>query len=306
MRFGILGAAALVGALSLPADGAAQSAAFVHTATAANQGAYPDRTVLDHTLLNGRSYALPIVTQVWNPSLGDLGSYNPSGILVAYGLDDRWQIVNRNGGAIPLGASFNVLIPRPEGSAAPGVGAAFLHVSSAGDIVDGRTYLSHPGMDGDGGLHPLATHANAYLSASELILGFDETPERWWIRYADDFAVVPGLRFHVCFGYCGTGATGSATIFAHQICSPANISGNTCPSPFLDPRALVFLTVDGGGPFSSALGIWWDPIQLRWELFTEDLAPFPSPTAFHLQATHLKFEDGFELGGTDAWSATVP
>jgi hypothetical protein len=86
-------------------------ASFVHTVSADN--ADGSRTRLTHPALDGDPAARLIVTQNWNPA-GSAGVYNRSAVGVRWApLSQRWQITNLDGTDLPLGASFNVLIPQP-------------------------------------------------------------------------------------------------------------------------------------------------------------------------------------------------
>ena len=86
----------------------ASRAAFVHTATPSNIGG--NRTLLSSPLLNGKPKAVVLVTQNWNPN-GIGGTYNNHRVGVRYYPSlKRWGIINEDGGAMTLGASFNVLV----------------------------------------------------------------------------------------------------------------------------------------------------------------------------------------------------
>ena len=82
--------------------------AFVQKATTSNT--IGNRTLLNSRLLNGKPNALVLVTQDWNP--GGLGGvYNDNQVGVRYYKPlKRWGIFNEGGGAMPLGAAFNVLV----------------------------------------------------------------------------------------------------------------------------------------------------------------------------------------------------
>lgn len=93
---------------------------FVHTASALDVAA--NSTFLDHPRLNGNPDAIVFVTQNWNPGGGLLGVYNDHAIGVWYHEDrEQWGIFNQDLAVMPLGASFNVLVPEPEGAPAQAV-----------------------------------------------------------------------------------------------------------------------------------------------------------------------------------------
>jgi NADH:ubiquinone oxidoreductase subunit len=84
------------------------SAAFVHTATAANISG--NWTPIDHPLTNDNPNAIVLVTQNWNP--GGVGStYNNHPIGVWYsGGAKKWAIFNQDLASMPDGAAFNVIV----------------------------------------------------------------------------------------------------------------------------------------------------------------------------------------------------
>ncbi len=81
--------------------------AFVHTATPGNSVGFS--TIIDHPLINGHPDAQLIVTQNWNPG-GEGGVYNDRPVGVAFTATGRWSVINEDGGDMPEGASFNVLV----------------------------------------------------------------------------------------------------------------------------------------------------------------------------------------------------
>lgn len=86
----------------------ASKSAFVHKANVSNT--IGNRTLLNSPLLNGKPNALILITQNWNPG-GGSGVYNDHQVGVRYFKSlHRWGIFNEGGGAMPLGAAFNVLV----------------------------------------------------------------------------------------------------------------------------------------------------------------------------------------------------
>ena len=82
--------------------------AFVHEATTSNTSG--NRTLLNSRLLNGKPTALVLITQNRNPNgAGGIADNHPAGVRYYKSLK-RWGIFNEGGGAMPLGAAFNVLV----------------------------------------------------------------------------------------------------------------------------------------------------------------------------------------------------
>ena len=86
----------------------ADTAVFVHTATAANiAGNY---TLIDHVLTNETPNAIVLVTQNWNPG-GVSGIYNDHPIGVWYSNSaQKWSVFNQDIAGMPDGADFNVVV----------------------------------------------------------------------------------------------------------------------------------------------------------------------------------------------------
>jgi hypothetical protein len=83
---------------------------FVHTATAGNI-INPDSTEIDNTLTNGHPNAIVIVTPNWNP--GGVGGTNDNHPIGVYYDGITWAVFNQDGGAMPIGAAFNVYVFSP-------------------------------------------------------------------------------------------------------------------------------------------------------------------------------------------------
>ncbi|MBU0492143.1 MAG: hypothetical protein KKA73_23130 [Chloroflexi bacterium] len=88
---------------------AADSATFVHTATAANITF--NYTLINHALTNKNPNALVFVTQNWNPG-GTSGTYNDQPIGVWYSSSaQKWAVFNQDtASSMPDGADFDVIV----------------------------------------------------------------------------------------------------------------------------------------------------------------------------------------------------
>jgi hypothetical protein len=105
---------------SMPVDAAfnvlatsADTAVFVHTATAAN--IYFNYTLIDHTLTNENPNALIFATQNYNPG-GGASQYNnqPIGVWYSNGAQ-KWSVFNQDtASSMPVGADFNVIVIFPK------------------------------------------------------------------------------------------------------------------------------------------------------------------------------------------------
>ena len=83
-------------------------AKFVHTTAPENLS--EDGTYLDDPLVNGKPEVVLSTTQNWNPG-GGKGVYNDHPVGTRYDAGrGRWEIFNKDGAAMPKGASFNVAV----------------------------------------------------------------------------------------------------------------------------------------------------------------------------------------------------
>ncbi len=113
---------------------------FVHKATTANTSGHI--TTIDYPLTNNKPNAIILVTSNWNP--GDFGgTYNDHPIGVYY-TGGKWKIFNQDLAAMPSGAAFNVIVPRP----GPGE-AVFVHQASAANTSLHVTFIDHPLTNGN-------------------------------------------------------------------------------------------------------------------------------------------------------------
>jgi uncharacterized protein YjdB len=124
--FNILAAGAVVGVRS-----------FVHTATANNIS--QNWTVLDNALLNNQPNAIVFVTANYTPP-GGPSVYNNHAIGVWY-TGTRWAVFNQDQAAMPVGASFNIMV-------VAGSTSGYVHRSTAANIVSNYTLLDHPQLNG--------------------------------------------------------------------------------------------------------------------------------------------------------------
>jgi len=113
--------------------------AFIHTATAGNIAG--DTTYIDSPLTNNNPNAMIVVTPNLSPN-GGSGVNNPHLIAAWYSsAGQKWGVFDLDGSAMPVGAAFNVLV-------LPTDRPAFVHRSTAANILGGVTYLDHPALNG--------------------------------------------------------------------------------------------------------------------------------------------------------------
>ncbi len=105
---------------------------FVHTATAGNITS--NHTDINNPLTNNHPNAIVFVTPNWNPG-GAGDTYNNANVGVWYN-GSKWSIYNQNLAAMPLNASFNVMI-------LPAGARVFVHTATAANIDSHYTYINN-------------------------------------------------------------------------------------------------------------------------------------------------------------------
>ena len=163
---------------------------FVHQATIANTTG--NRTKMDNSAVNNQPNDILLVSQNWNPpSMG--GVYNPSPVAAGYlaGADNHWYAVNLNGSAVPTSANFNVYSQSPSPN-------AFVHVSSAANIISNWTVIDHPLLNG--------TPCAQVMFSQRLVPGSTVNPHgtgiyydgTHWAIFNEDLAAMPqNVQFSV-------------------------------------------------------------------------------------------------------------
>jgi hypothetical protein len=113
---------------------------FVHKTTADNTPTAREyESIIDYPLTNGRPNAVLLITPNWNPGGVDdaYGVFDNHPIGVAYDTTaGKWKIVNQDLVAMPVNASFNVLV-RTAGT------DVFVHTANAGNSSFNYTNMDH-------------------------------------------------------------------------------------------------------------------------------------------------------------------
>lgn len=118
---------------------AGHAAFAVHATSASKHGDY---VIINSPATNGNPKALLQVTQVFNPS----NVFNPHQIGVRYfKVRRRWAIFNEDGAAMPLNASFNVLV----GNAPSNGGQTALLTATAGNKLNAAVLISNAETTGN-------------------------------------------------------------------------------------------------------------------------------------------------------------
>lgn len=284
----------------------AQDKIYVHTATAANTSGHI--TYINHPDLNGNPNAGIVFSHVWNPNgTSGVGNNNIDGLWYDAAAQ-KWTIFNEDFSPMVEGAKFFVYI-------ASNPSDVITHVASVANqnpgaaqytVLDSGIFGVDPG--------PYAVMSN-YWDPNGVY-----NPHNYGFFYDDIF----GTNTRNIFNENGTGiptdaafkilVTGTGVIdrFTHQA-TAANIGGafgesSEIDNPFLNnnPNAsFVFSHYWGENGTSSQVnvdkkvGTWYSTVTGRWNLFTEDISPFPEGTAFDIIVADQ------EVLGTEDFSTPV-
>ena len=260
-------------------------ARFIHVATDVNTGG--SFTRIDHPLSNNDQSAIIHVTQNWNPP-GTSGTYNPDAVGVSYDpFGDIWEIINKEGGAMLPGASFNIWIP-------PVDAATFVHTSTSGSISYNYTVIDHPLTNNNPNAVLLVTQNFSAAGGSAFNdhrLGVWYNGSAWSIFNQDSAAMPVHASFNI------TVLPDEPTVAVHTA-TPANTIGG---STFIDhpltnnnPNAIVSITQNwnpggiGGINNDHTVAVWYYDVFERWAVFNQDHTAVPDGASFNVSAPSLE------------------
>jgi hypothetical protein len=168
---------------------------FVHKATAGNSSA--NSTFIEHPLTDNDPDAIIFVTQNWNPG-GVGGTYNSHPVGVWYSdLGGQWAIFNEDNVNMPVGASFNALVPISDTN-------VFVHEATVGNSSGNSTYLDHPLLNGRPDAKILITQnwnpgggLGGTYNAHSVGMWYSVAAGRWAVFNEDGAAMPAGAAFNV-------------------------------------------------------------------------------------------------------------
>ena len=249
---------------------------FVHKAVAGNTGGIA--TTITNALTNGNPYALIFVTQNFNPG-GAGGTLNehPFG---TYFNGMKWGILNKDGGTLPIGAAFNVLVLVPQSD-------IFVHTATTGNSLNDFTKIDNaltndhpnaivfttPNLNPGGGGGTYDNHN----------IGVTYNGNQWRI-FNQNGAPIP---VHAAFNVLVPNP--DARVFVHTA-TDANItlSATKIDYPLVNgnPNAILLVTQNynpgnvGGSSNDHPLGVVYS--GNNWWIFNQDAAPMSLGAAFNV------------------------
>lgn len=244
--------------------------------TANSSNTTGNRTLLDNPDANANSAAILQVTQNWNP-VGSSGVYNVHNVGVSYvSTSSKWAVQNKDGVAMPLGASFNV-------SAG---GTQFVHTASTANISAHISRIDNALLNGLPN-QTLVMTPNESGAANNHATGifYDTSVAKWSVYNEDLAAMTPNAKFNIRV------VTTGESYYKHTT-TTANVFG---PWTYLDqpnlngqPSAQIFFAHDygaagfGGVAINHPLGVFYDTNAAKWAIFTQDGAGMPLNAIFHI------------------------
>lgn len=263
----------------------AQDHMFIHTATAANIST--NATILDHPDLNGNPNAKIVATHNCNPGGLPGGTLNNNVTGVWYNSSSsKCLIYNEAGSTTPMieDSSYNVYIAQGD--------EVIQHIATAANQGSDPAYtvLDHPLLNGaDPG--PKVVVATNYAGSGYNFHNYGtwfDPAENKRVIYSEDLAPIPlNAAFYVLISGVGT------QTYTHEA-NAGNITSTytELDHPLLNNKPNAVFVIShyfGYGPdpgnntiVDKVLGVWYNFIDERWNIYNEDNTPFQPGTAFDI------------------------
>lgn len=184
---------------------------------------------------------------------------------------------------MPVGASFNVLIPTA-GT------AVFVHTATLANKDGDSTYIDNPLTNNNPNAIVIVTPnwnpGNVGGTYNNHPIGVWYNGSRWAIFNQDESVMPVDAAFNVLI------LTSSTTAFVHT----ATVA-NTFSSDYTDidnsltnnnPNAIVLVTLNwnpggvGGTRDNHPIGVWYSSLHHKWSIFNEDVVNMPVGAAFNV------------------------
>jgi hypothetical protein len=253
---------------------------FVHTFTTANTYAGYG-TNIDSPLTNGHPNAILLVTQNYNPgNVGGSSDDHPIGVLCTSG---KWVIFNQDFVAMPLGASFNVLVPNPDTS-------VFVHKATAANILLHSTIIDYPLTNSNPNAIIFVTQNFDPGNVGENVgdnrpIGVFYDGSKWRIYNEDGSAMPVGAAFNVFVPTAGPGVGVFVTKFTGPMWPVVTIDN---PLANGNPNAIILVTPNynpggvGGVNANFPIGVRYYSTSKKWGIFSQDGTNMINTTAFNI------------------------
>jgi hypothetical protein len=270
----------VIGTFNYYVQSGVTDSAFTQTVSVTNNPV-PSHTVITFPLLDAIGSAFPILSSVWNYGAGP-GVTNDHPTAMEFGVDvsGHWSIINLDGAAFPMGATFNVeMAPSSDSSMfwAPPSGPNFRRAFQIPSIMnhDSQALLFpvNEGYAPDG----VSTVGTAYSTA-----------QSQWILWNMSSTQIPD---NANFAVRMIGAPSSYSYAQQPVSGPSNTVNESLyldNSFGLNPLSRLFVAPiyqAGSIPYSDGpivaapLGLWWTGSQ--WAIWRQDGQAIPQGATFN-------------------------
>jgi hypothetical protein len=251
----------------------ATDTAFTQTVSSTNIGHLGTSTVLSFPLADNQPSVKLHVTVAWGYGMASWGVYNNHPIAAAYGYDvpNQWSIVNKDGGAMPIGAQFNVEIASPTDDAA---------FTSPQAMSYQNAFLTPTPMDHDVQALMFPTASNL-PNPSPIGMWYNSVLSAWEI-FGEGGAHLNGGATYVTRGV-GSADLGSY-VYNQQ---GGSISGNLLWLRYdsnVNTFSRLFIANTNAGPIPSNIGIKW--IEPYWVAYRQDQQAMPTNASLNVYMHH--------------------
>jgi hypothetical protein len=256
--------------------------AFTHIVSAANTPV-PSHTVITHPLLDGFYDARPILTSVWNygsnPGVDD---NHPVGLKFGIDFNGVWSIVALDGGALPMGAQFNIDVA-PHSDTGQFVAP---HVPAFRRSIIASSFLNH---DSQALLFPV-WGGNVQDGPSTVGSYYNAASGSWVLSNMSPIQMPDDSDYFVRF----ISSPGSFSSLAQRVVSDSsntfgeslfldnsfklNAFSRVFVSPIWAPGPSQF--APDGPEVAAPLGLWWTGSQ--WAIWRQDWQAIPAGAAFNV------------------------
>jgi hypothetical protein len=249
---------------------------FVHKSEAGNISSSVTR--FDNPLINRNPDARVFALHNWNP-FGSGTTTHDKTLGVFYN-GSVWSVFNEDVSAMPENLYFNIAI-------APNTDSAFLHSTTASNIVANYTTIDNPLLNGNPNARILVQQR--YISSYNNVnvgLWYNGSSSKWTIFNEDFSTMAEGMDFNVWL-------LDDNKSFIHNVDSASLNLGDSYSifdSPLTnnnpDANILVTQLLNDGGYFDHVLGVWFSDAIQKWILYTEDAAPFVEDLKFNVYVSN--------------------
>ncbi len=236
---------------------------FVHKADATNS--YPNLTYFDNPLINRDANAFIFALHNWNPFGAGTSVYNKK--LGVFYTGSVWSIFDQDATPVSEGVYFNVAI-------APKTDSAFLHTTTASNIISNYTTIDNPLLNGNPNAKILVQQRYVTTYNNKNVgLWYKASSGNWTIFNEDVSAMEVGKDFNVWLlndNKSFVHIVDSSNIYSSSNSLLDNPQTNNNP----DANILITALLNGGDYFDHVQGAYYDITNQKWAIYNEDLTPY--------------------------------